>query len=325
MNDERQKFNSSWLMYVAAAVVVIAVFVLCFVAIDYVSQPDAPKELEVEEVVIATDQTNGPLLELAREQGWIDETATEMTSVDAAKVKILGNAFQSSRLERFDEFRYFVGVEEINADAFAHSESLRSITIPANVSSIEYGALADCPALTAISVDTANAHYDSRGDCNGIICTWKGALMLVAGCPTTTVPKNVRYIAPNAFQGSAVKNIVLPERLNEIGEKAFRNCTSLTEIDIPQGIRFVEEGTFDGCTALETVTLSKSIERLRKDAFKGCASLKSIVCLKKYPPIIENAFDIYQATVYVPKGMQNKYYADRYWKDFPRVEEKAQP
>lgn len=311
------------LLWVVGGLSAIAVFVLCFIAINYVSQPDGPKEVEVEDVVIATNHTNAALINIAQKQAWIEQGANEMTSVDASKVKELGTAFQGSQLESFDEFRYFIGVQEIHADAFAHSELLKRITIPANVMTIDYGALADCPALQEIKVDTANTHYDSREDCHGIICTWKGSLMLVAGCANTNIPKAVNYIAPQAFKGcSAMKGITLPERLKEIGEEAFRDCNGLTEIDIPQGVRFVEKSTFEGCTALTTVTLPKSMERLRKDSFKGCTSLRTINCMKKFPPVIEDAFDVYQATVYVPEGKQNRYYADRYWKDFPRVEEK---
>ena len=324
--DERTPFyKSGWFLGGLGIVAALAVFVLCFIAIDYVSKPDGPKEVEVEDVVIATERTNAPLMAIAKEQGWIDREATEMTSVDASKVKDLGTAFQGSQLDSFDEFAYFIGVEEIHADAFAHSDHLKRITIPANVTTIDYGALSYCPALQEIKVDTANAHYDSREDCNGIICTWKGALMLIAGCSSTVIPKNVRYIAPQAFKGClALKGVVLPEKLNEIGEEAFRDCQQLEQIDIPQGVRFVENSTFEDCSALTTVSLPKSMERLRKDSFKGCKSLTTIVCMKKFPPIIENAFDIYQATVYVPEGKQNKYYADRYWKDFPRVEEGKQ-
>lgn len=86
-------------------------------------------------------------------------------------------------------------------------------------------------------------------------------------------------------------------------------------------MRFVEEGTFMGCKSLTQVTLPKSIERLRQDAFKGCSSLVTIICPKKYTPVIENAFDNYNATVRVPKGLENKYFSDKYWKYFKDIRE----
>lgn len=312
--------NNNILPWLAGGIGALAIFVLCFLAIDYVSQPDGPEEPEIEEVVIATEQTNNELIALARQLGWIAPDATEMTSVDAAHVHDLGTDLQGSDLKSFHEFRYFVGVEELLPEAFAGSGRLEAITVPRNVISINYGAFADCPNLTEIRVDTANTHYDSREDCNGIVCTWKGKLMLVAGCRTTTILDRIRYIAPQAFRGTkGLATIALPEKMDEIGQEAFRDCKDLTAFTVPQGVRFIEESTFEGCTALTTITLSKSVERLRKDAFKGCTALSSIVCKKKYPPIVEDAFESYSPTVVVPKGMENTYYTSKYWKDFGNI------
>lgn len=312
--------NNNFIPWITGGLGALAVFVLCFLAIDYVSKPEEPKEPEVEEVVIATEQTNKELIALARKQGWIATDATEMTSVDAAHVHDLGNALQGCGLKQFDEFRYFVGVEELQSGAFAGSAHLETITVPRNVISINYGAFADCPSLREMRVDTANTHYDSREDCNGIVCTWKGKLMLVAGCRATRLPEGIRYIAPQAFKGTmGLATIEIPEKMDEIGEEAFRDCKDLAEFTVPQGVRFIEESTFQGCTALSTITLAKSVERLRKDAFKDCPALRRIVCMKKYPPIVENAFDNNNPTVVVPKGMQNAYYTSKYWKDFSNI------
>ena len=311
--------KSPWIL---GGLVIVAVFVLCFLAIDYVGSPDDPDKIEIEEVVIATDQSNAELMALARSQGWIAPDATEMTSIDAANVKDLGTALQNSSLKHFDEFRYFLGVEELQPETFAGSASLQSICVPRSVVTINYGAFADCPGLMSLSVDTANTHYDSREDCNGIVCTWKGKLMLVAGCRTTRILDGIRYLAPQTFRGTrGMTEIALPEKLDEIGAQAFRDCTGLTAFAVPQGVRFVEDSTFMGCTALQSVTLPKSVERLRKDAFKGCTSLNRIVCIKKYPPIVEDAFDAHTATLVVPKGMLNTYYTSKYWKDFGTVVE----
>ena len=111
------------------------------------------------------------------------------------------------------------------------------------------------------------------------------------------------------------------ERMEEIGDSAFMDCVALQEVSLPQGVRFVEPATFMGCKSLQTVTLTKSIERLQKNAFKGCKRLTKIVCPKKYPPIIDEAFDSYDVTVYVPAGLQNKYFSDKFWKFFKDVKE----
>ena len=319
MSQQTPFFKQIWFLGGIAA---LAIFILCFFAIDLVGSPDESQKPDVEMEVIATLQTNEPLITLARQQGWIEANATEMTSIDALNVDSLGQIFSNCNLLSFGEFRYFLCVKEIPAGAFAHAEKLKDIVIPASVVTIDYGAFADCPNLEDLQVDTANTHYDSRNNCHGIICTWKGKLMLVAGCKNTTLPADVRYIAPQAFAGcTGLQKVVFPERMEEIGEEAFRDCTSLTEIEIPQGIRFVEAGTFMGCTALQSVTLSKSVERLREKSFSGCTSLKTINTPKRFPAVIENAFDAFTATVYVPDGQLNTYYRDKVWKKFQNIKE----
>ena len=89
-------YKQTWFLGGLAA---LAVFALCFFAINYVSQPDEPKAPEVEKKVIASVHTNEELIMIAREQGWIKADATEMTSVDAAEVDSLGEAFVGSDIE----------------------------------------------------------------------------------------------------------------------------------------------------------------------------------------------------------------------------------
>ena len=319
MEEKTPFFKQTWFLGGLAALVV---FVLCFIAIDYAGSPSEPKKPDVEESVIATIQSNEPLINIARQQGWIAPDATEMTTLDASTVDSIGVIFSGSDLQTFQEFRHFIAVQEIKAGAFAHANSLKNIVIPANVMNIEDGAFADCPALEDLQVDTANTHYDSRDNCHAIIRTWKGKLMVVAGCKNTVLLPDVRYLAPQAFAGCTdLQTVTFPERMEEIGAEAFRNCTSLKEVTIPQGVRFIEEGTFMGCTALHRVVLSKSVERLRRQAFKDCAQLAEMVVPKRFPPIIENAFDAYTITIYVPDGQLNTYYRDKEWKKFGNIKE----
>ena len=106
-----------------------------------------------------------------------------------------------------------------------------------------------------------------------------------------------------------------------IEELAFADCPALQTVVFPNTLRAIHNKAFMNCTALQTVNLPKSIERLQKDAFKGCTGLSKIICPKKYPPIIDDAFDSYEITVYVPEGLRNKYFSDKFWKPFKDVKE----
>ncbi len=315
MEEKKSFFKSPWL-YVGLAT--IAIFALCFWGIDYVSRPDTDDAPKVKKEVIATMESNPELIEIARSQGWIKDNATEMTTVDASHVDSLGAAFQGSKLKTFNEFRHFVSLKEIPEGAFAHSDALTSIVIPPYVEDIKYGALAYCPNLESIAVDTANTHYDSRNDCNAVVCTWKGKLMLVAGCRNSVIPSAVRYLAPQAFCGTCgLKTIAFPDRFEEIGEAAFRDCTDLETIDVPQGVRFIEPETFAGCQKLSEVSIPKSVERLKEKAFADCPALKTMVMPKKYAPFLLNSFENERGlTIYVPKGSIPSYKKGQGWGGF---------
>ena len=67
------------------------------------------------------------------------------------------------------------------------------------------------------------------------------------------------------------------KRVTSIGDNAFRDCTSLTEITIPDGATSVGFQTFSGCTSLKKITIPDSVTSIENNAFYGCASLTEIV------------------------------------------------
>ncbi len=57
----------------------------------------------------------------------------------------------------------------------------------------------------------------------------------------------VRKIGAGAFAGNnTVKSVIIPERVYDIGEKAFENCSSLSEISVPLTIKHVGRDAFIG-------------------------------------------------------------------------------
>ena len=90
-------------------------------------------------------------------------------------------------------------VTSIGDWAFSGCSGITSLTIPASVTAIDTGAFSGCSDLERISVDSHNAIYDSRGDCNAIIETATNTL--IAGCKNTTIPDSVTSIGGSAFYG----------------------------------------------------------------------------------------------------------------------------
>ena len=64
--------------------------------------------------------------------------------------------------------------------------------------------------------------------------------------------------------------------VNEIGEKAFENCTEITQINIASTITKINSYAFSGCSKLTTITIPYSVTEIGESCFVGCKSLTSI-------------------------------------------------
>lgn len=63
-------------------------------------------------------------------------------------------------------------------------------------------------------------------------------------------------IGDSAFTNhSELKNIQLPNTVENIGAEVFAGCTNLQNIDIPSSVTFIGSSCFNGCTRLDGITL----------------------------------------------------------------------
>lgn len=80
------------------------------------------------------------------------------------------------------------------------------------------------------------------------------------------VPAYIVTIGENAFAGSDVIGVTLPEGLLKIEKGAFQNCQSLEKINFPSTLRIIEDDAFAGCIALDAEA-PKTV-RVGKNAFQ---------------------------------------------------------
>ena len=64
-----------------------------------------------------------------------------------------------------------------------------------------------------------------------------------------TVPDGTTIITEGMIP-SDTTIVIIPEGVTEIGDNAFKGCTSLESITIPKGVTSIGESAFDGCTSL---------------------------------------------------------------------------
>ena len=92
------------------------------------------------------------------------------------------------------------------------------------------------------------------------------------------VPNGVKKIAKGAFYNiRTVKEIVLPDTLEEIGEDAFRECPRLRTINLPAGLKKIEEDAFAENDSLTEIIVPEGVVSIGKGAFRKCKKLRKIV------------------------------------------------
>ena len=79
-----------------------------------------------------------------------------------------------------------------------------------------------------------------------------------------------------------------------IGDKAFQNCTEVSELHLESASELSEIGSsaFKGCTSLTTVTIPSQCNILGYNAFFGCSSLKTIIIPESSTPLTLNPKDL---------------------------------
>ena len=166
-------------------------------------------------------------------------------------------------------------LQKIGNNAFLDTD-IKSMHIPASVSSIGSGIFSGCNNLRSISVDPANAVYDSRQACNSIIET--ATSRLLSACASSSIPEGVLDVSDFAFDRLAgLSRIVLPATLVHVSPLAFAGCHNLSCIEVDENNASLDSR--NGCNAVvETSTgtllvgcaastIPTGIRRIGKQAF----------------------------------------------------------
>ena len=89
-------------------------------------------------------------------------------------------------------------------------------------------------------------------------------------CPVT-------HIAPRAFEGcTALRRVILPPQLRQIGEMAFSGCVHLMRVVIPGGVQRVGTLAFAKCAELTHVRIEPGVQALGPSCFSKCVALERV-------------------------------------------------
>ena len=240
-------------------------------------------------------------------------------------------------------------VDAIRADAFAGYTSLKSISLPNTITSIEFEAFYEsglesifipasvdyiastafsgCNDLLSVQVDENNPTYDSRDNCNAIIETATNTL--VCGFLSTDIPLTVTALGDHCFGGYTsglhLTDIVIPDNILSIGDAAFLNCELLEDVKIGSSVTTIGHNAFRK-TALKHVVLPASVETLGSYVFYYNRHLVDITCESITPPTVsdllrtEEDYSNYETVkLFVPNESIEAYRAHEEWGRFTHI------
>ena len=127
---------------------------------------------------------------------------------------------------------------------------------------------------------------------------------------TIIIGNKVNEIGENAFRlCNRLRTVELPEELRKINAGVFDNCTRLQNIEIPENVTSIGTGAFSSCVKLFSVIIPKNVTSLGNASFSNCANLHTIII--RQPNAFPLSDNFFKGTpiknIYVPSGSEESY------------------
>ena len=178
-------------------------------------------------------------------------------------------------------------VTSIGDRAFGGCSSLSEIVIPSSVTSIGSGAFSVCSLLKNISIPKSVICLNGNP-----FAEWNGKLECLS--PKFVYEDNVLFNKDKSriisFRNRNVESYVIPSSVTSIGNSAFYNCDSLSEIVIPSSVTSIGNSAFYSCDSLSEIVIPSSVTSIGNSAFYSCDSLSEIVIPSSITSIGDMAF-----------------------------------
>lgn len=157
-----------------------------------------------------------------------------------------------------------------HTNGWAASEDYMTLTEAAAVTNNQLG---------ATFRETNIVHFDEFQYFTSITSLTYNAFLKCQYLKSIKLPYGITIIRNLAFNGTALKEIELPDSVTTLGSSVLANCTSLVKAKLSSNISSSMPSLFENDTNLVTVVMDKNmpITSTGASVFRYCSSLKSVI------------------------------------------------
>lgn len=225
----------------------------------------------------------------------------EVTFADNSQLEIIGeSAFYNTEITNIEIPET---VTSLGASCFKECEALVSVNIPFRVKVIAQKMFNKCINLTEVKLP------------EGLETMEKGAFSECSKLSDIILPSTLVAIGDTidsfqydgAFYRTALKSIIIPEKVTMLGADTFDGCTHLESVTLPDGLTFLADKLFNGNSSLQIVNLPKALTMIGTYAFGGCSKLNMVLVIPEgVVDIRENAFSTCNSipSIVLPEGLK---------------------
>lgn len=190
--------------------------------------------------------------------------------------------------EQITSIKFPLSVRAFEPYAFDGCTSLASLDVTRAVYDIRKGAFNGCSNLVEFKVDSNNTTYKAiggkNGSGNGVLVNYNHTIIKeVANAykgPENdgkfTIPSDITGIEDGAFNNCSLTELTMGNT-EYIGVSSFEGAFKNIDIKINlQNVVDIDDRAFANCTGITEITLPATLERLGSDVFDGCTNLKNI-------------------------------------------------
>ncbi len=188
---------------------------------------------------------------------------------------------------------------------FQNCSALETVKLPANLEVLGAYTFSNCTSLKTVDLPEGLKRINSY------------SFYLCTSFNEVTIPESVEYLGPDAFQGTNITEIVLPENVHTLSDYVFSGCHNLEKVNIPEKVTSINNYIFANCLSLTSFVVPANITLIEHGAFVGSENITEMTFLNPECKIENTDITLPEsATIYGYEGSTAQTYAENFGRNF---------